>query len=216
MLALLQVALTNLLLSSDNVLAIALLSHGVRHGRRMLALLWSLAASLGLQLGILAVVAYLFRFALLQLAFGAVICYMAFHLVGGPRSAPQVTVSPGLHRTVLRITAGNLMMSFENEIALITLARGNVWLAWSGVVLTSPVVFFGSHMVVEVLRRYPAIVYAGAIYLFNVGARLLVAGAPLGPYTTPTAWILTALFAFYAIAHFLRTLPHPGRLAGGR
>ena len=117
MLALLQVALTNLLLSSDNVLAIALLSHGVRHGRRLLALLWSLAASLAWQLGILAVVAYLFRFTYLQVGFGAVICYMAFHLLGGPRSARAVTAQPGLHRTVLRITVGNLMVKFRTSLA---------------------------------------------------------------------------------------------------
>jgi predicted tellurium resistance membrane protein TerC len=216
MFALLQVALTNLLLSSDNVLTIALMSHGVSHGRRRIALLLSLAASLALQLGILVGMAYLFRMAWLRLVFGVVICYMAFHLLRASHPEGDATATAGMHRTVLRITTGNLLMSFENEVALITLAHGNVWLAWAGVVLTSPLIFFGSHMVVEVLRRYSVIVFAGAVYLFSVGARLLVAGTGLGAIATPAAWVLTALFGLYALARYLRAGAFHRAGTGGR
>ncbi len=203
MFALLQVALTNLLLSSDNVLMIALMSHGVRHGRRWYALLLSLLASVALQLGILVLMAFLFRFSFLQAVFGLVICSMAFHLVRthSPHAGPAE--QRGVPESVLRITVGNLMMSFENEVALITLARGDVWLAWIGVLATAPIIFFGSHMMVGLLRRYPLIVYAGAVYLFEVGARLLFTDPWLKPFAAPGTWVLTVIFATYVALRYV-------------
>ena len=215
MLTVLRVALTNLLLSSDNVLMIALMSHRVRHGRRWYALLWSLLVSVTLQLGILVLMALLFRLPFLKSVFGVVICFMAFHLIRTHRPAAHTGQQHGVPAAVARITAGNLMMSFENEVALITLARGNVWLAWIGVLTTAPFIFFGSHMLVEILKRYPLIVYGGAVYLFNVGARLLFTGPWLQPYATAGTWALTALFAVYVATRYLELLRSAPRAGGG-
>ncbi len=142
-----QVALTNLLLSSDSVLLIALMSRGMRRGGRWAALTWSLLVSLAAQLGILAVMGYLFRFAAIRLAFGIPVCAVAFHLLQAHEIEARPGSGHGMPEAVARITVGNLLMSFENEAALITLAAGNALVAWVGVVLTSPVVFFGSHPV---------------------------------------------------------------------
>lgn len=216
MFAVLQVALTNLLLSSDNVLMIALMSHRVRRGHRWYALLWSLLASLALQLGILLVMAFLFHFPFLKSVFGVVICLMAFHLIltHQPHAAP--TAEQGVSTAVVRITAGNLLMSFENEVALITLAHGSVWLAWLGVLTTSPFIFFGSHMMVTLLRRYPLIVYAGAVYLFSVGARLLFSNPWLQIYATIGTWTLTALFAMYVAVRYLARVRATPRVGGAQ
>ncbi len=128
-----QVALTNLPLSSDSVLLIALMSRGMRRGGRGAPLL--------------AVMGYLFRFAAIRLAFGIPVCAVAFHLLQAHEIEARPGSGHGMPEAVARITVGNLLMSFENEAALITLAAGNALVAWVGVVLTSPVVFFGSHPV---------------------------------------------------------------------
>ncbi len=216
MFAILPVALTNLLLSSDNVLMIALMSRGVGHPRRWYALLWSLLVSVGLQLGILALMALLFRLPLLPAVFGAVICVMAFHLIKTHQPHGAVVVREGMPTTVFRITVGNLMMSFENEAALTTLARGNVWLAWAGVLTTAPIIFFGSHMMGWVLRRYPVIVYAGAVYLFHVGIGLVLSLPALRPHASQASWALTALFTVYVVVRYLSRVRPPSRGDGLR
>ncbi len=203
---LLQVALTNLLLSGDNVLLIALMSKGVRRGGRWAALSWSLLVSVALQLGILALMAVLFRFSVVHAVFGALICLVAFHLVHSHR--PHLAEAPprGVPETVARITVGNLLMSFENEAALISLAGGNALLAWTGVLLTAPIIFFGSHAVSWVLQRYTIIVYASAIYLVHIGLRLVFSVPALRAYGVTMTWLLTALFAAYAAAVYVTRL----------
>lgn len=206
-LSVLQVAITNLLLSSDNVLLIALMSDRVRRDGRWTALTWSLVISLALQLGILLVMGYLFRFQLVRLVFGVVICVVAFHLVQSRRTQAVGATEDGMPAAVARITVGNLLMSFENEAALITLAAGNAWLAWAGVVLTSPIVFFGSHPVAWLLRRCAVIVYAAAVYLFSVGIGMLGALPLIGRgYGAPEVWVLTGVFGAYAAVAFVRHL----------
>lgn len=205
-----KVALTNLLLSSDNVLMIALLSGGVVRTKRIQALLWSLIASLLLQLGILFLMAYLFHFSFLRGLFGVVICIMAFQLVSShhARTAPAQSGSVGA--AIARITLGNLMMSFENEAALITLAQGNVWVGWIGILITAPLIFFGSHLMVSLLRRYSLIVDLGAVYLFLVGSRLLFAVPWLHAYAAYGVWALMGAFAVYVAAGRLRGVPARG------
>jgi predicted tellurium resistance membrane protein TerC len=210
-LGLVQVALTNLLLSGDNVLIIAVMTRQVRQGQRWVALGWSMLISLALQLGILFALAMLFHVTAVHVVFGVTICLVAGHLVraGRPRAA---AAGAGLHATVVRVSLGNLLMSFENEAALITLAHGSAWLAWAGVAVTSPVVFFGSHWVAAVLRRFPVIVYAGAVYLFRIGVHLVASMPWWGPTAAGAGWALTGAFAVYAAAAYLRQ--HAGTRAG--
>ncbi len=206
LLAILEVAGANLLLSGDNVLVIALMSKTVRKGKRFVALAWALGVSMAIVFGILVLLSLFFRFSILKAVFGLVVCFMAFHLVRTHASHLARDVPQGVGRAVLRIAMGNLLMSFENDVALIALAHGNPWTAWVGVLITAPLIFFGSHLVAWVLHRYPLIVDAGAVYLFHLGTGLLL-GVPVLPHDAWIwAWGATVLFAGYAALRYIRRI----------
>lgn len=206
LLAILEVAGTNLLLSGDNVLVIALMSKTVDKRKRFVTLAWALGVSLILGFGILVLLSFLFRFSILKAVFGAVVCFMAFHLVRTHASHLASHAPQGVGRTVLRIVTGNLLMSFENDVALIALAHGNPWTAWSGVLITAPLLFFGSHLVSWVLHRYPLLVDAGAVYLFHLGTGLVLAIPGLPHDARLWAWGATVVFTGYAAVRYIQRM----------
>lgn len=204
MFTLLNLALMNLLLSSDNVLVIAVFGHNLSRNKRTFVLFLSMLVSLALQLGILFVVAFLFRITVLQSLFGIIICYMAFHLLY--KHEPQETKileSKNFLMSVGKIALGNLMMSFENETTLISMSRGDVWLAWFGMLITAPLIFFGSNLIAWVLQKYAFLLNIGAIILVKIGLNLVFQFPTLQPYGPTGPWILTGLFAIYATVLFL-------------
>lgn len=203
MFTLLNLALMNLLLSSDNVLVIAVFGHNLSRNKRTFVLLFSMLVSLALQLGILFVVAFLFRITVLQSLFGIIICYMAFHLLYKHESQEtKILESKNLLMSVGKIALGNLMMSFENETTLISMSRGDVWLAWFSMLITAPLIFFGSNLIAWVLQKYAFLLNIGAIILVKIGLNLVFQFPTLQPYGPTGPWILTGLFAIYATVLF--------------
>lgn len=203
MLSILKIALINLLLSSDNVLIIALFSKVLQKSRRIFALTCSLVVSVVLQLGILFVVAFLFRITFLQSLFGLLICYMAVQLLRKKKENKEVKRN-SLWYIIGKIVVGNLMMSFENEATLITMSNGNVWLAWIGILATSPLIFYGSSLITMLLERFDFIVYIGSIILFKIGLGLVFTLPVLQPYTSMGSWGLTGVFGVIVAVMYLK------------
>lgn len=204
MLAIIKIALINLLLSSDNVLIIALFSQGLHKSRRILALTCSLIASVVLQLGILFVVSFLFHISFLQSLFGLLICYMAIKLIMQKRANKQTKKQSSLGYAIFKIVVGNLMMSFENEATLITMSNGNVWIAWIGILVTSPFIFFGSQLIALLLARYDFIMYIGSIVLFKIGLGLVFTFPMLKPYASIGGWGLAIIYGIIVAIVYLR------------
>jgi predicted tellurium resistance membrane protein TerC len=204
-----NLALANLLLSSDNILMIALFGQNITRKRRLFVLLWSMIASVLLSLVFLFIVSFLFRISFLQSLFGLVICYMAFHLLSTKdrgdtdKAKANIIETPNVVSTVWKIVMANLMMSFENIATLIGLSRGNVWIAWLAILVTSPLVFFGSHLLARLLTTYDFIVDIGAVILFKIGLDLIFTISFLQVYAHNVPWILTGFFAVYVIAKYL-------------
>lgn len=205
MFTILNMALVNLLLSTDNVLVIALFAREFGQKKRLLVLLWGMLASLVLQLIILFIIALLFRVTFLQAVFGLIICYMALHLFRKGESTKVQDISSQKFLTIIgKIVLSNLMMSFENEATLITMARGEVWLAWSGFLLTAPLIFFGSNLIVWLLHKFNFVLYLGSVLLFKIGLNLIFEMSGINRFLPYGPWVLTGLFAVYVISKYLQ------------
>ncbi|UOF90707.1 hypothetical protein LSG31_00020 [Fodinisporobacter ferrooxydans] len=204
MLTILNVALMNLLLSSDNILIISLVGKTVDKSKRFTVLMFSLLVSVILQLGILFVIAFLFQFSFLQSVFGVLMCYMAYHLLSQHITKEEKIRHQSVSSAVGKIVVGNLMMSFENDAALIPISNGNVWMAWIGVLATLPLIFLGSHSIFWLLEKYHVIVYIGSVILFKIGMDLVFTYAYINTFAALGSWFLTGLFALFVVYKYAK------------
>ena len=191
---LINLGLMNILLSSDNVLIIALFSEELGEKKRIPILFWSMLTSILVQLGILYALSFLFRLSFTQSLFGAIICYMALHLLHKGEPKERNLDHQSSLSSIWKMAAGNIMMSFENEATLIGLSRGNVLVAWLALAMTSPIIFFASNIIVWVLRKFDFVVYAGSALLFKIGLDMIFTLPGFHRHVPAGPWILTGLF----------------------
>jgi predicted tellurium resistance membrane protein TerC len=200
---LVNLGLVNILLSSDNVLVIALFGEELGERKRIPVLFWSMVASLAIQLGILYALSFLFRISATQSLFGLIICYMAFRLLHKGEPGKRKLNHQSTLSSIGKIAVGNLMMSFENEATLIGLSHGNVWVAWLAIAATSPLIFFASNLIVWILRKFDFVVYAASVLLFKIGLDMIFGLPALTRYVPDVPWILTGLFGLYVAGRYL-------------
>ena len=70
-------------------------------------------------------------------------------------------------------------MSFDNMLAVVAVAKGSILLILFGLALSIPLLIFGSTIVLALLKRFPVLVWAGAILLGWVAGDLIGSDAAL-------------------------------------
>jgi predicted tellurium resistance membrane protein TerC len=66
------------------------------------------------------------------------------------------------------------VMSLDNVIAIAAASHGNVWLFVFGLLLTIPLIIYGSTLVMTVLTRFPALIWAGGALLGWIAGSMFV------------------------------------------
>lgn len=158
----LEIIWINILLSGDNAILIALACRSLPvHQRR-----W------GVFLGALGgvVLRVIFTLLIVQLmdipylkAFGSLLLlFVAVKLLIDETEHSDVRAKPNLMGAVTSIIMADAVMSLDNVLAIAAAAGGSTRLIIFGLALSVPIVMFGAGLLLQVLERIPALVWAGA------------------------------------------------------
>lgn len=172
-----QIMLINLLLSGDNAVVIAMASRQLPPGLREKAVWWGTAAAIGLRCLLTLVAVALLQVPYLQAA-GAVMLYIiAVKLLLDNTAADEphrIGSSASLAGAVQTIVAADFVMSLDNVLAIAAIAEGEPVLMILGIVLSIPLIIWGSKLVSTLLAKLPQLVYLGAGLLGYAAGEMLV------------------------------------------
>ncbi|QYJ17142.1 hypothetical protein Rxycam_02981 [Rubrobacter xylanophilus DSM 9941] len=185
----------NLILSGDNAVVIAMASRRLKGSLRRRAIVWGAAGAVGLRMVFAAVVTFLLSIPLLRAAGGALLCWISWGLVreddGGEEGVPGGDAAEdsgkGVWDAVKIIVLADAVMSLDNVIALVGIAGGNLWLLAVGLLLSIPLVIWGSTLLSALLERLPILVYAGAALLVYVAVEMFFEDEALRGLLAPLA-----------------------------
>jgi predicted tellurium resistance membrane protein TerC len=104
-------------------------------------------------------------------------------------------------------------MSLDNVLAVAAASHGNLWLLAFGLLLSIPIVIFGSVAVARMLDRFPVLILAGAALLGWVAGDTAISDPAVSDWVQGRSWphvseLAALMGALYVLAH--------GRLALGR
>jgi len=176
--AALEIVLVDLLLSGDNAVIIAMACRGLpRHQRR-----WGLIIGAGVSVALLVVFAgVLTRLMLLpyfKLVGGLVLLFIAARLlVSEQREENDIEGAAHLWRAVWTVFLADLVMSFDNILAVVQVARGDLLLLAVGLAVSIPIVIAGAALVTELLDRLPLLIWAGSALLGWVAGQTIISDA---------------------------------------
>jgi len=175
-LALGKIIWVNILLSGDNAVVIALAARSLPPQQQKKAIMIGSGAAIALRIVLTMVAAQLLLLPYLKLIGALLLLYIGVTLLLPEDESDDggSGVTSSMATAVRTILIADLVMSLDNVIAVAAAANGNVPLLIIGLATSIPLVIFGSTLLLKVIERFPAIVWAGAALLGFIAGEISV------------------------------------------
>ena len=166
--ALLEIIGVNIVLSGDNAVVIALAARSLPEKQRKQAVLIGSAAAVILRIILTIVAVELLRLPYLKIVGALLLLWIGIQLLV-PEEEEEgdaaKKVATGMAAAVRTILIADLVMSLDNVIAVAAAAKGSLTLLIVGLVVSIPLVVFGSTLLMKLMDRWTIIVTIGAALL---------------------------------------------------
>lgn len=168
-----EIVWINLLLSGDNAIVIALACRGLPEESRRIGVLAGAAAAIGLRIIFTLLVVQLLELPFVKLIGGLMLFWIAVKLVLDDEPHANVAGSATLWNAVWTIAVADAVMSLDNVLAIAAVAHGDWMLIILGLLMSIPLIIFGSNLVLALMSRFPLFVWLGCALLGFVAAEIL-------------------------------------------
>jgi YjbE family integral membrane protein len=204
-----QIIFINALLSGDNAIVIAMACRGLPPPQRRWGLIIGAGLAGLLRIVFTAVLASLMMVPYLKLIGGALLLYIAAKLlIPEGTDKNRIEALAHLWRAILVVVVADIVMSFDNVVAIAAAARGDYLLLAIGLALSIPLLVAGAALIAALLEWFPALVWLGAALLGWIAGETMATDpaivsrlAPLGdPALRQVAFAGAAAGAALAIA----------------
>ena len=174
-LAMLQIIVIDILLAGDNAIVIGMAARNLPANLQKKAIFWGTAGAIILRL----VMAFLFVEALnnipaLRLVGGILLLWIGYKLIADDNSEHNIEAKDSLRAAITTIVIADGIMGIDNVLGVVGAAGGDMTLVTIGMLITVPIIIYGSTLFVKVIERFPIILYVGGGILGWVGAGMAV------------------------------------------
>jgi YjbE family integral membrane protein len=178
--ALAAIIVIDLVLAGDNAIVIALAARNLPAHLQKRAIVWGTAGAIVVRSAMTMVVVWLLKIPGLMLVGGALLVWIAYRLLAPPEGGdeehgPAATTFWGAMKTIVIADA---VMGLDNVLAVAGAAHGSYLLVVLGLLISIPIVIWGSTLILKWVERFPVIVYVGAGVLAWTAAKMMI-GEPL-------------------------------------
>ena len=199
--ALLAIILIDLVLAGDNAIVIALAARNLPAHLQKKAIVWGTVGAIIVRSAMTVGVVWLLKIPGLMLVGGLGLLWIAYKLLADQSSqedhGPSATTFWGAMRTIV---VADALMGIDNVLGVAGAAHGAFDLVLIGLVVSVPIVVFGSTVVLRLVERFPAIIQLGAAVLAITAAKMIIDEPLLSAVFDPPQMLHTAArWATYAV-----------------
>lgn len=173
--ALLQIAVINVLLSGDNAVVIALACRSLPPKQQRQAFIVGTVGIVVLMTGLTGFAAYLLTMPYIEIIGSVLLLWIGVKLLLADDEGGNVKDSGNFWEAVKTIIIADIVMSLDNVLGMAGAARGHLGMLVVGLVITIPLILFGSAMIMKLMERFPIFVTGGAGLLGWVAGEMAVA-----------------------------------------
>ncbi|MEO8545564.1 MAG: TerC family protein [Betaproteobacteria bacterium] len=173
-LALSQIILINIVLSGDNAVVIALASRSLPPQQQKRAILFGSVGAIGLRIVLTFFAVYLLSQPYLKLVGAALLLWIGIGLLKDDGGEAELASHSNLAAAVKTIIVADLVMSLDNVIGVAAAAKGDVLLLVVGLVISIPLIIYGSTLILKLMDRFPIIIVVGAGLLGWVAGEMAI------------------------------------------
>ncbi|MFL9897357.1 TerC family protein [Paraburkholderia fungorum] len=178
--AVIQIIVIDILLGGDNAVVIALACRNLPAEQRTKGVLWGTVGAIVLRVALIAFAVALLDVPLLKFAGGLLLLWIGVRLMA-PAHDGHENIKPAdkLMSAIKTIIVADAVMSLDNVIAIAGAAEAadpehRLALVIFGLVVSIPLIVWGSQLVLKLLDRFPIVITLGAALLGWIAGGLII------------------------------------------
>jgi len=167
-----QIIMLDILLGGDNAVVIALACRSLPEAQRTKGILWGTAGAIVLRVILIAFALTLLSIPYLKLMGGGLLVWIGVKLLlpQDENEHGNIQASDKLWGAVKTVIVADLVMSIDNVIAIAGAAQGageqhQMPLVIFGLLVSIPIIVWGSQLVLKLMDRFPIIITLGGMLL---------------------------------------------------
>ena len=174
--ALFQICVINVLLSGDNAVVIALACRDLPLKQQKQAFAIGAAGIIVLMTVLTAFAAYLLTLPYIEIVGSVLLLWIGIKLLAPGEQEQDGTpeAMSSFWAAVKTIIIADIVMSLDNVLGMAGAARGHLGMLFIGMVITIPLVLFGSALIMRLMERFPIFITFGAGLLGYVAGEMAV------------------------------------------
>lgn len=171
-LGVLNIIVIDLVLSGDNAVVIGMAARNLPIEERKKAILFGASAAILLRASLTMIATWLLHIPLLMTIGGLLLLWISVKLQ--QEEETEVQAGKDLRSAVKTIVVADVVMSLDNVLAVAGVAFGNLWLVLFGLIISIPIIMWGSKLIAIIFNKFPWFIYLGAGILGYTSGELIV------------------------------------------
>ncbi len=174
--ALAAIVAIDLVLAGDNAIVIALAARNLPPALQRRAMIWGAVGAVAVRTTMTVLVVWLLQIPGLLFAGGVLLVWIAYRLLlpdeaeAGEARIDGASTFWGAIRTIV---IADMVMGLDNVLGVAGAAHGSFLLVVLGLVISVPILIWGSSLLLGFIERYPGLVYVGAGVLALTAVKMI-------------------------------------------
>jgi YjbE family integral membrane protein len=182
-----QIILIDLLLGGDNAIVIALACRNLPPHLRTRGILWGTLGAVGIRVVLIAFAVTLLALPYVKMAGGVLLLWIGIKLLADDEGHGEIAASDRLMSAIKTIIVADLVMSVDNVLAVASAAsqaagEHQFALVVFGILISIPIIVWGSTLVLRLMERFPIVITFGAALLGYLAGGMIFSDTAVAPW----------------------------------
>ena len=182
--ALVAIILIDIVLAGDNALVIGMAAKRLPDHLNRRAIFWGTFGAVAVRFVSVAALTYLLLIPGLRLIGGLALIYIAWKLAF-QNGDHEIEAKDTFWAAISTIVVADAVMGIDNALGIAAAANGDFLMIVVGLLISVPIILFGSTMIARLLERYPDSVFVGSFVLFVVAVQMILNEPVIGNHVDP-------------------------------
>jgi YjbE family integral membrane protein len=184
LLAVAQIIMIDILLGGDNAVVIALACRRLPENLRAKGIFWGVVGAIAVRIVLIFFALQLLALPFLKLVGAALLLWIGIKLLvpEDEDGHASMAASDNLLGAVRTVIVADVVMSMDNVIAVAGAAKGDLTLVVFGILISVPIIVWGSRFVMKLMDRFPVVITLGGALLGWIAGEMAVSDIAIGNY----------------------------------
>ncbi len=200
--ALFAIVFIDLVLAGDNAIVIGMAARNLPQDKQKFVIICGTLGAIGIRAAATMVALSLLKIPGLLLVGGLLLVWIAYKLMVEEKKH-DVKAASDVWGAIRTIIIADAAMGLDNVIAIAGVAHGSMLLVILGLLISVPIIIWGSTLFIRLINRFPVIIYLGSGILAWTAASMITDERLLSTYfeqMPPLKWTVIAVVTIGVLA----------------